>query len=38
MRRRDLFILGVVFSAIAYGILRFLPDAIESTLTVLCGR
>lgn len=37
MRRRDLFILGAVFIAIAYGILRFLPDAIDSTFTVLFG-
>jgi hypothetical protein len=40
MRHRDLLILGLAFGAIAGGILRYLPDAIEATAGALtaCSR
>ena len=37
MRRRDLLILGMAFGAIAFGIIRFLPDAMDSTASLFLG-
>ena len=34
MRRRDVLILGLAFGAMAFGILRFLPDALDSTASI----
>jgi hypothetical protein len=34
MRRRDLLLLGLTFGAMAFGILRLLPDAIDSTASI----